>query len=143
MKSDEKHCPLNPVCVFYGTEKCPSSPFNKKEETVELVERKEHGSVFVDGIEVIWDEDHDERVIPVARALKAGLVYRGLPSDLIEAVQEHEGTLTLWIREGWNQFFPYSLYYEKAVKELIVKLVGELCDLITCDYWSTFFGDEL
>jgi len=104
---------------------------------------REFGSVDVDGIEVLWDEDHDERVIPVTKALKAALLYRGLPGDLIEALQEHEGTLTVWIREGWNQFFPYSLYSEKAVKELIVKLAGELSDLIHCDYWSTFFGDEL
>jgi len=56
-----------------------------------------HGYVDVDGLRVYWDRDRDERVIPVARALKAALDHQGFQNLLI-AVQEHEGSLIVQVQ---------------------------------------------
>jgi len=89
------------------------------------------GLVDVDGITVFFDEDKDERVIPVVHALKSALDHRGFPNVLL-AVKEHEATLIVQLK-------PFCTDWNGRLRGLIEGLVGKLSDLIVTDYWTTEF----
>lgn len=93
---------------------------------------------FVKGTRVYWDEDHDERVIPIASALIDAVEYR-FGYNPILAVEEHEATLivivdsfAVHVEEKPTDLLRSS---EKGFIEILEKLVGDLTDAVVGDYW--------
>lgn len=60
---------------------------------------KEESGLDVQRIAVIWDEDHDERVIPV---LEAGC-FKGLLRDVL-FIAEHKGAVSIIMNESTKPF---------------------------------------
>jgi len=75
---------------------------------------------------VIWDEDHDERVIPVVE----GLLMQGLLAPVL-FIGERKGTLNVIVDD--------ALFTDSSVNiDEYIKAVGEVCEANSDgDYWPT------
>jgi len=93
-----------------------------------------YGAFKLQGVVIQFDEDHDERVIPVVAALNAALEHRGFP-NVLSTVQEHEGTLLVVLKPFCRDWF--------ELQRLIEGLVTKLSYLIVLDSWTTEFVEGL
>lgn len=92
----------------------------------------------VKGTRVYWDEDHDERVIPVVSALIDAVMYR-FGYNPILAVEEHEGSLTIIVDSFAQHVDSKPPEFLRLTGGTFVdhlkKIVEQLSDTIVCDYW--------
>lgn len=88
----------------------------------------------VQNVAIIWDEDHDERIIPCVEALlMAGLLHA------VSMIGERKGGVTIVFnsmsaaRMSGNQ--------KHAYREEITKVINDVVAADSGDYWAITFGE--
>lgn len=85
-------------------------------------------------IAIIWDEDHDTRVIPCVEALlMAGLLHA------ISIIGERKGGLTIVFNSMSAAHL--SEAQKRAYRDEITKVINEVVQSKYEDYWSITFGE--
>lgn len=87
----------------------------------------------VQNVAIIWDEDHDERIIPCIEALHmAGLLYA------IAMIGERKGGITIVLKSMCAAYM--SKAQMSAYKEEVTRTIDQVVNDEHGDYWNTEFG---
>ena len=88
----------------------------------------------VQNVAIIWDEDHDERIIPCVEALlMAGLLHA------VSMIGERKGGVTV----VFNSMSAARLSddQKRAYREEVTRVIGEVVDAEHGDSWAITFGE--
>jgi hypothetical protein len=88
----------------------------------------------VQNVAIIWDEDHDERIIPCVEALlMAGLLHA------ISMIGERKGGVTIVFNSMSAAYL--SEDQKRAYREEVEKVINDVVETKYEDYWSVTFGE--
>jgi hypothetical protein len=90
----------------------------------------------VQNVAIIWDEDHDERIIPCVEALlMAGLLHG------VSIIGERKGHVTI----VFNSMSAARLSdnQKRDYRDEVTKVINEVVETKHEDYWSITFGEML
>lgn len=100
--------------------------------------KEERKRSLLDGVNINFDEDFDERIIPVAKAL-LGCVIEVWGDQPIICLGEHEGGVTIQVRRSFLRGLKIPV---RKFAEWVEGEVSCLSRIFTQDCWTTFFCPE-